>query len=147
MAKTGSTTNSGSGRAKSKRKPKSRPKWSPRELADRIAALASEKKAYNIVILEVGKLSIIADYLVICEGKSTRQVKAIAESTMSKLAKQRKKAYSSEGLSEGHWALLDYSDVVMHVFHEPLRKFYDLDGLWSDAPRFEYNDEPAEEKK
>jgi ribosome-associated protein len=93
------------------------------------------KKAENLVVLDVRKLTSVADAFIICSGRSNRQVQAIAEHIQSELKKQRKKPLSVEGLTEGHWALLDYGDVIIHVFYEPVRLFYDLEGLWVDARR------------
>ena len=116
----------------------------PRELAEKAASLASEKKAYKILIMEVTGKSSLSDYIIICHGKSTRQVKAVAEHIREKLKKEGVRLIGSEGLSEGRWVLLDYSDVIIHIFQEPLRVFYDLEGLWSDAPSFLYEDNPEE---
>jgi len=93
------------------------------------------KKAENLVVLDVRELTSVADAFIICSGRSNRQVQAIAEYIQSDLKKQHKKPLSVEGLNEGHWALLDYGDVIIHIFYEPVRLFYDLEGLWMDARR------------
>lgn len=93
------------------------------------------KKAESIVILGVGELTSLADAFIICSGKSNRQVMAIAEHIKTTLKKQNMPALRIEGLKEGHWVLMDYGDVIIHIFYEPVRSFYDLEGLWSDAPR------------
>jgi ribosome-associated protein len=93
------------------------------------------KKAEYPVILDVRKLSSIADYFIICSGRSTRQVKAIAEHVLEELKTHGIRPLSVEGEKEGHWALLDYGSVVIHVFYDPVRSFYDLEGLWCDARR------------
>ena len=100
-----------------------------------IASLAAEKKALGVVILDIKKLSSIADYIVICHGTSNRQVQAITESIGQELKKKRIVPIGTEGTSEGRWALLDYEDIIVHIFFEPVRGFYDLDGLWAEAPQ------------
>lgn len=98
------------------------------------AGYALEKKALNVRVLNVRGLSSLTDYLVIASGQSDRQVQAIAESVRVGL-----KLYHDlpplavEGVNEGRWILLDYGDVMVHVFHEPVRDYYDLDGLWREA--------------
>ena len=93
------------------------------------------KKAENLVVLDVREMTSVADAFIICSGRSNRQVQAIAEHIQAELKKQHKKPLSVEGLNEGHWALLDYGDVIIHIFYEPVRLFYDLEGLWMDARR------------
>ena len=93
------------------------------------------KKATDIVVLDVRGLTSIADFFIICSGSSNRQVMAIAEFIQVDLKKHGIKPLSVEGIKEGHWILLDYGHVIIHVFYEPLRSFYDLEGLWTDAKR------------
>jgi ribosome-associated protein len=95
------------------------------------------KKALYPVILDVRDLSSVADFFVICGGRSNRQVKAIAEHAEIELKKNGVKPLSVEGMKEGHWVLMDYGHVIIHVFYEPVRSFYDLEGLWIDAKRIE----------
>ncbi len=98
------------------------------------AAYALEKKAYNVRILEVKGLSSLTDYLLIATGRSDRQVQAIAEGVRMSLKKDHATPpLAVEGMNEGRWVLIDYGDVMVHVFQEPVREFYDLDGLWSEA--------------
>ena len=96
---------------------------------------ASEKKAKNLVVLDVADLTSIADVFIICSGQSNRQVNAIADSIVVNLKKQKIKPLNVEGTGEGHWVLLDYGHVIIHVFYEPVREFFDLEGLWVDAKR------------
>jgi ribosome-associated protein len=77
----------------------------------------------------------VADVFVICSGASNRQVAAIADHIRSDLKDRGIKPISVEGLGEGHWVILDYGHIIIHVFYEPIRTFYDLEGLWSDAGR------------
>jgi ribosome-associated protein len=93
------------------------------------------KKALNVVVLDVSELTSYADVFIICSGRSNRQVNAIAEFIQSDLKKKKIRPLSVEGTKDGHWVLLDYGHVVIHVFYEPVREFYDLEGLWVDAGR------------
>jgi len=86
-----------------------------------------------VVALDVRELTSVADAFLICSGRSNRQVTAIAESVHRTLKKKGIKPLSVEGKSEGQWVLMDYGDVVIHIFYETVREFYDLDGLWRDA--------------
>jgi ribosome-associated protein len=87
--------------------------------------------------MEVRSLTSIADYFIICSGRSDRQVQSIAQGIDENLRKMGVSALSIEGLTQGHWVLMDFSDVIIHVFYEPVREFYDLEGLWSQASRVE----------
>ena len=93
------------------------------------------KKAMNVVALDVAELTSYADVFIICSGRSNRQVSAIAEYIQTDLKKHKIKPLSVEGTKDGHWVLLDYGHVIIHVFYEPVREFYDLEGLWVDARR------------
>ncbi len=93
------------------------------------------RKALDVVMLDVAKLTSLADTFIICSGRSNRQVSAIAEFVRTDLKKNDLVPLSVEGLKEGHWVLMDYGHVVIHVFYDPVRRFYDLEGLWADAPR------------
>ena len=95
------------------------------------------KKAINMVVLDVRGLTSFSDIFIICSGRSNRQVSAIADYVQVNLKKHAIKPLSVEGKKEGHWVLLDYGHVVIHVFYEPVRAFYDLEGLWIDAKRIE----------
>lgn len=93
------------------------------------------KKARNVVILDVHELTSIADVFIICSGDSNRQASAIADFIRVELKKDNIKLLGMEGGNEGHWVLLDYGHVIIHVFYKPVRDFYDLEGLWIDAKR------------
>ena len=95
------------------------------------------KKAIGLVVLDVRGLTSFSDIFIICSGRSNRQVSAIAEHIQVNLKKHAIKPLSVEGKKEGHWVLLDYGHVIIHVFYEPVRIFYDLEGLWIDAKRIE----------
>jgi len=93
------------------------------------------RKALQVVALDVRELTSIADVFIICSGRSNRQVSAIAEHIERELRRHKIKPLSVEGTGEGHWVLMDYGNVIIHVFFESVREFYDLEGLWSDARR------------
>ncbi len=96
---------------------------------------AISKKAFGVVVLDVHDLTSIADAFIICSGRSNRQVTAIAENIRTFLKEHGKKPISVEGIREGHWVLMDYGHVIIHVFYDSVRRFYDLEGLWADAER------------
>lgn len=99
------------------------------------AAYALEKKAVNVRILDVRGLSSLTDFLLLATARSDRQVQAVAESVRLGLKKDHAMPpLAVEGMNEGRWVLIDYGDVMVHVFQEPVREFYDLDGLWGEAP-------------
>jgi ribosome-associated protein len=102
-----------------------------------VARSALEKKAYDLVVMEVRDLTSIADYFVICSGRSDRQVQSIAQGIEGYLGHSVISPLSIEGANRGHWVLMDFADVIVHIFYEPVREFYDLDGLWGHAPRVE----------
>jgi ribosome-associated protein len=101
------------------------------------AAAALDRKAEDLTVYDVDELSGYADYFLLASGRSTRQTSAIAERIERVLKKAGVKPLGVDGLKEGRWALLDFGDVVVHVFHSPVREFYDLDALWADAPKLE----------
>lgn len=107
------------------------------ELAKTLGLAALDKKAENLVILDVREKSSFTDYFVIMSGRSTRHVQGLAEAVDSAVSKKRIKDANTEGLAEGLWVLLDYEDVVVHIFYRDVREFYDLEGLWHDAPRID----------
>jgi ribosome-associated protein len=100
-----------------------------------LTRFALEKKARDLVVMEVRELTSIADYFIICSGSSDRQVQSIAQGIDDNLSAAGHSPLSVEGANRGHWVLMDFSDVIVHVFYEPVREFYDLEGLWGHAPR------------
>lgn len=98
---------------------------------------ALDHKAYDLVVLETGRISSIADYFVICSGRSDTQVQAIADAIDGALRDGGERPLSIEGMQHGQWVLMDYGDVVIHIFYVPVREFYDLERLWVRAPRVE----------
>ena len=99
------------------------------------ARAALEKKAEQVVVLDLRGVSGYTDFLVIGSGTSDRQLESIAESVEKELKSHGHRVVGSEGQRGGRWVLLDFGDVVVHVFHQDERAHYDLEGLWADAPR------------
>jgi len=97
------------------------------------AELALDKKAEQVKILEIKRLTTIADYLVIASGQSDRQAQAIADSVRQGL-KKFGKPLDIEGATEGNWIVIDYGDVIVHVFKDEVRRYYNLEGVWEEAP-------------
>ena len=95
--------------------------------------LAEDKKAADIVLLDLGELTTLADAFVICSGGSERQISAIADGIVEGLRDERVKPIGREGTSESHWVLLDYGSVIVHVFTPPERDYYELEKHWSGA--------------
>ena len=98
-----------------------------------VAEAALEKKAYDLTVLEVEHLNSIADYFVIATGRSDVQVQSIARGIEQRMLRAGEHALAVEGLPHAHWVVLDYDDVVIHVFYEPARDFYRLESVWSDG--------------
>jgi ribosome-associated protein len=108
----------------------------PPELALLAVEAALDKKALEPVLLDLSGQSSYTDYILVVSGRSDRQVQNIAEGILQAFAqKARRKPLGTEGLSDGRWVLLDFGEVVVHVFYHPMREFYDLEGLWCDASR------------
>ena len=108
----------------------------------RIAArAASDKKAADIVALDLRQLASFTEFFLICTGTNTRQVQAISNEVEEQLRKAGKRPLHIEGYSGGEWVLLDYGDFIVHVFSAASRRFYDLERLWRDAGRVEIKDE------
>lgn len=108
-----------------------------------MANAASEKKALDVVIIDMKKTSGICDYFVISSGASTTQVRAIADNIEKKLKESKERLRHIEGQREALWILLDYGDVVGHVFLDETRRFYDLEKLWADAPQERFKEKKA----
>lgn len=94
-----------------------------------------EKKGENVKILDLTEISGFTDYFVISSGMSDRQVQAMADAVQHAMESAGHEMVSNEGYSEGRWVLMDFGDVVVHVFLDALREYYDLENLWADAPR------------
>lgn len=105
------------------------------QLAHRIAELAVERKALDVITLDISGRSSYADQLIIASGTSDRHVQSIAEMIEGTLNKEGVRSLGREGLREGQWALIDYGHVVLHVFHQFTRASFDLENLWKTAPK------------
>ena len=114
-----------------------------RDVALTAAEAALDKKALDIIILELGELTFIADYFVICSGESTTQVRAIAEFIEQELAPRGIRPLGREGLNFSHWVLLDYGDVIIHIFEKETRAYYGLEKLWMDAKTIEFHEDTS----
>lgn len=109
----------------------------PLETADRVrsaVSAAEDRKAVDVKVLHLGKVSDFTEYFVICSGTNERQVQAIADAVEERLRAERVRPLHVEGYNRGQWVLLDYGDLVVHVFLEEPRRFYALERLWGDAP-------------
>ncbi len=102
--------------------------------ARRIVALAEDKKASDIVLIDVSSLTSIADYFVICSGSSERQLGAIADGIVEGMKEDGVSPLGREGAAGAHWVLIDFGAVIVHVFAPPERDYYQLEKLWADAP-------------
>ena len=102
--------------------------------AQRAARAAIEKKAIDLVVLDVQGLSSVADYFLVCSGRSTPHIKSISDAIRDELKEEGSRPLHAEGQAESGWLLLDYGDVLMHVFLEDTRAYYALERLWGDAP-------------
>lgn len=97
-------------------------------------AAAEDRKAVELRVLHLEKVSDFTDYFLICSGTSERQVQAIADSVQERMREERVRPLHVEGYNRGQWILLDYGDFVVHIFQEEPRRFYSLERLWGDAP-------------
>ncbi len=104
-----------------------------KKMVEKIVSVMEEKKAKDISIIDIQSITEIADYFVICSGTSTTHIKTIADELDFKLAEVGMEAHHKEGYDSARWILLDYGDVVIHVFHQEDRGFYNLERLWSDG--------------
>ncbi len=119
-------------------------------LAKRLIKLALEKKGEDLIVLDVRGVSSYTDYIIIVSARSVRHAQGIAEAVEDELYREGFSPHGVEGKGEGQWVLMDYGDAILHIFFEPIRKIYDLEGLWIDVPRIEPKDwgieYPEEEK-
>jgi ribosome-associated protein len=123
--KTGKTVRSG--------KTSTAPERPPLELARRIVELAEDKKAADIILLDLAGLTTMADYFIVCSGGSERQLEAIASGIIGSLRDEKTKPIGREGTAASHWVLVDFGSVVVHIFTPPERDYYGLEKHWSEA--------------
>ena len=102
-------------------------------MALKAAKVADDKKGHRVIVLDLRSVTDIADYFVICSGDSDTHTRAISDHIVEELKKQNEKCWHREGYHYGEWILLDYGNVVIHVFEDISREFYDLERLWGDA--------------
>lgn len=114
------------------------------KFASKITQQIFEKKGYDVLVMDLRKLASFADYFVICSADSDVQVKAIADQIDDSLSGEGIKCWHKEGYKALSWILLDYVDVVVHIFKKDAREFYNLEKLWGDAPIEKVNDGAAE---
>jgi len=107
-----------------------------KDLADAAGRLAVQKKAWDVVVLDLSGLTDIADYFVLASGTSERHVLTISEAIEHGMKEKGMTPFSTEGYEQGRWVIIDYGDVVIHVFLESLRELYDLENLWIEAKRY-----------
>jgi ribosome-associated protein len=110
----------------------------PFEKARLCLEIIRERKAIDPILMEVGRLTSFTDYFLLASGNSSRQVQAISQHMARRLREEGLRPLGVEGEPEGHWILMDYGDVVIHIFYQPVREFYDLEGLWTEAPRVDH---------
>lgn len=110
-------------------------------LVDETVELLLAKKGTDLKILDLRELTAIADYFVICSADSDIQVKALADNVNKELSKRGIKCYHKEGFQALNWVILDYFDVVVHIFHKDARYYYNLEKLWGDAPVKQIDDD------
>lgn len=111
-----------------------------RDLAAACVRIAQDVKAQDLIVLDVRGIASFTDYFIIMSGQSTRHVQGLAEAIEEELRAKRASSKHSEGLRDGLWVLLDLGDVVVHVFYHEQRAFYNLEGLWHDAPRLDVDE-------
>ena len=111
---------------------------SPERVLSMVVAAAEDKKAYNVVALNLQNISLLADYFVICHGNSETQVQAIASEVRKKAEEHGIRIRGIEGFDKARWILVDLGDVIVHVFHRDDREYYNLERLWSDAKVVEH---------
>jgi ribosome-associated protein len=114
------------------------------QLVDRIVELVQEKLGEDILVLDLREQSPLADWFVVVTAGSTVHAQAIGEELLARLRAEGQRAHHVEGVDNGHWILLDYFDVVVHILLSDVRQFYGLERLWGDAPRRTYEAEPQE---
>ncbi len=113
--------------------------------ADLVAEFASEKKAENVVILDMSRVSGICDFFVICSASSSVRAKTIAENIEVGMRKEGHRPLRRDGHREGKWIVIDFGDVVAHVFVDETRKYYNLENLWGDAPHRQFHSHHSRE--
>ena len=112
-----------------------------KSIAQLCVKIADDRKATNISVLHVEELFVITDYFVICSGKTNRHVQSIAQAIELEVKKQNLSCHHIEGYEDGKWILMDLGDIIVHIFEEEVRNYYELEDLWADAPRLNLSEE------
>ena len=110
----------------------------PTQLAKAAVDIASDKKAFDVVLLDIREITVIADFFVICSGNNSRQIQTIADTLKEDLEKQGASLLHREGSAETGWILLDFADVIIHIFGPQEREYYRLERLWNEAKTVVY---------
>jgi ribosome-associated protein len=110
------------------------------EMIKTMVKALDSKKAVDIRVIKVDKLTALTEYFVICNGTSSTQIKTLADEVEFKLSEQKEEVRHREGYGAGNWILLDYSSVIVHIFHKDMRDFYSLERLWADGESLDIND-------
>lgn len=110
-----------------------------KDIAILCARIADNKKGEDIIIFEVQRLTSVTDYFVICSGLNKKQLQSMATDIRSKLQNYNIREIGVEGYVDAQWILMDYGDVIIHLFNKDMRRFYDLELLWGDAPKLSWN--------
>lgn len=118
---------------------------SSKDKAFLLLRLALSKKATEPVLVRLIGLTSITDYFLLVSANSAKHAQAIAEAVLEDAKRHKIDRLSAEGVHQGNWALLDYGDVIVHIFRKPIREFYDLEGLWAEAPRESFPDDIQKE--
>lgn len=107
----------------------------PKKIALLIKEAALDKKAEDLVVLDVAKLTSLSHYFVVTHGNSERHVRAIAQGIIDVMEAHKQKVWHAEGMETGQWVLLDFGPVIVHIFYQDVRAFYNLERLWGEAPQ------------
>jgi ribosome-associated protein len=113
--------------------------------AEELIKAALSKKGFDPVLMDLRKVTTLTDYFLIVSANSAKHVTAVADAVMEHAKLLKLPRYSVEGIHQGNWALMDYGDIIVHIFQPAVREFYDLEGLWSEAPRVVFSGDLARE--
>jgi ribosome-associated protein len=125
---------------------KKKPVWGGEEKARCMADILLDKGAEEVVLLQVAELSSFTDYYLLCSANSEPQIRAIVDAVEADLSKKGSRPLGSEGMNAAQWVLMDYDDVILHIFRTEARSFYSLDRLWADAPRIDFPEKGRKKK-
>ena len=126
-----------------KQKQTAPPHLTAKDKAVRAEAALIDKRARGPIVLDMRDITLITDYFVVCHGTSNVHIRALGDAVVEALKEEGVRPHGVEGRDEGRWVLLDYGDLIVHIFAEEEREFYGLERLWSDAPRLEESEAPV----